>query len=98
MQDATLEKALKALVTEESRKLPPRTHNLIDLARRANVVLSQEQQEFLGKLNNTSVAVRYPDDLSAMVSQYPATVVRDYLKRTREIITWIRQDQRLQPS
>lgn len=36
-----LEKVLKALVTEETRKLPPRTHNLIDLAQRARLILSR---------------------------------------------------------
>ena len=43
-----LEKALKALITEETQQLPPRTHNLIDLAQRAQVALSQAQQEFSG--------------------------------------------------
>jgi HEPN domain-containing protein len=87
---------LKALVTEETQKLPPRTHNLIDLAQRAQVVLSQEQQDFLGKINNTSVVVRYPDDLSAMVSQYPEAIAQDYLERTKDLILWVRQDPRLQ--
>ena len=74
-----------------------RTHNLIDLAQRAQVVLSQAQQDFLGKINNTSVVVRYPDDLSEMVSQYPEAIARDYLARTKELILWVRQDPRLQP-
>ena len=96
MSHMALEKALKALVTEETQKLPPRTHNLIDLAQRAQVGLSQEQQDFLGKLNNTSVVVRYPDDLSEMVSQYPEAIAQDYLERTKELILWVRQDPRLQ--
>jgi len=96
MSHMALEKALKALVTEETQKLPPRTHNLIDLAQRAHVVLSQEQQDFLGKINNTRVVVRYPDDLSAMVSQYPEAIAQDYLERTKELILWVRQDPRLQ--
>ena len=98
MSHMALEKALKALVTEETQKLPPRTHNLIDLAQRAHVVLSQEQEDFLGKLNNTSVVVRYPDDLAAMVSQYPEAIAQDYLERTKELILWVRQDPRLQTS
>ena len=96
MSHMALEKALKALVTEETQKLPPRTHNLIDLAQRAHVVLSQEQQDFLGKLNNTSAFVRYPADLSAMVSQYPEAIAQDYLERAKELILWVRQDPRLQ--
>ena len=96
MSHMALEKALKALVTEETQQLPPRTHNLIDLAQRAQVVLSQEQQDFLGKINTTSVVVRYPDDLSAMVSQYPEAIARDYLERTKELLLWVPQDPRLQ--
>ena len=96
MSHVALEKALKALVTEETQKLPPRTHNLIDLAQRARVVLSQKQQDFRGKINNTSVVVRYPDDLAAMVSQYSEAIVRDYLERAKELILWVRQDPRLQ--
>jgi hypothetical protein len=56
----------------------------------------QEQQDFLGKINNTSVVVWYPDDLSAMVSQYPEAIAQDYLERTQELILWVRQDLRLQ--
>jgi HEPN domain-containing protein len=96
MSHMALEKALKALVTEETQKLPPRTHNLIDLAQRARVVLSQEQQDFLGKITTTSVVVRYPDDLAALVSQYPEAIARDYFERAKELITWVRQDPRLQ--
>ena len=43
------------------------------------------------------VVVRYPDDLSAMVSQYPEAIAQDYLERTKELLLWVRQDPRLQP-
>jgi HEPN domain-containing protein len=98
MTHMALEKTFKALVTEETQRLPPRTHNLIELAQRAQLVLSQEQQDFVGKINNASVVVRYPNDLAAMVSQYPEAVARDYLQSTKELIAWMRQDQRLQTS
>ena len=98
MSHMATEKVLKALVTEETQKLPPRTHNLIDLAQRAQLILSQEQQEFLGKINNASVVIRYPADLSEMVSEYPEPIARDYLKKTKELIAWVRRDPRLQTS
>jgi len=60
------------------------------------VLLSQEQQDFLGRINNTSVVVRYPDDLAAMVSQYPEAIAQEYLERTQEMVAWVRQDPRLQ--
>jgi len=70
MSHMALEKALKALLTAETQKLSPRTHHLIDLAQRAQVVLSQEQQDFLGKINNTSVVVR-TKELILWVGQDP---------------------------
>ena len=93
-----LEKVLKALVTEEAQKLPPRTHNLIDLAQRAKLTLSQEHRDFVGKINDASIVTRYPDDLSKIVSQYPESVAQEYLEKTKEAIAWIRQDPRLQTS
>ncbi len=98
MSHLALEKALKALVTEETQKLPPRTHNLIDLAQRGKLKLSQEQRDFIGKINNASVIVRYPDDISNTVSQYPETISQEYLEKTKELIEWLRQDPRLQGS
>ncbi len=98
MSHMALEKTLKALVTEETQRLPPRTHNLIDLAQRGRPNLSQAQRDFIGQLNNASIGVRYPDDLAQMVTQYPATVARAYVEQTREIIAWLRPDPRLQTS
>src|SRR5712692_6728251 len=77
MSHMALEKMFKALVTEETRMLPPRTHNLVDLA----------QRDFIGKINNASIATRYPADLVQLMAQYSAPVVRDYLEQTQEIIT-----------
>jgi HEPN domain-containing protein len=98
MSHLALEKMLKALVTEETQRLPARTHNLIDLAQQGKLNLSQTQRDFIGKINNASIAVRYPADLTQLMAQYSATVVRDYLEQTQEIITWLRQDPRLQTS
>lgn len=93
-----LEKALKAVVTEETQTLPPRTHNLIDLALRAKLTFSKEDQEFLGKINDASAVTRYPEDLSKIVSDYPEPVAGEYLRRTKEVTAWIRRDARLQRS
>ncbi len=90
-----LEKALKALVTEETGKLPPRTHNLIDLARRAKLTPSEKHRDFIGRLNDVSVVTRYPENLSEVVSQYPESVAREYLDKTKEIVAWLRKDPRL---
>jgi HEPN domain-containing protein len=91
-----LEKVLKAVVSEVTQKLPPRTHDLISLVALAGLSPSQEHTDFIGRLNSASVATRYPDDLSRLVSAYPGPVAREYLEKAREVVAWIRQDPRLQ--
>ena len=48
MSHMALEKALKALVTEETQQLPPRTHNLIHLAQRAQVACRRNSRNSSG--------------------------------------------------
>ena len=93
-----LEKALKALVSEETQQLPPRSHNLIRLAQLGKCALPQEQRDFLGKMNDASVVTRYPEDLPGIVGQYSEPVAREYLQEAKEVIAWIRRDPRLQKS
>jgi HEPN domain-containing protein len=78
--------------------LSQETHNLIDLVQRGRLSLTQAQREFIGKLNNASVVTRYPDDLAQITTQYPESITREYLEKTKELIAWVRQDPRLQPS
>jgi len=93
-----MEKALKAVVSEATQKLPPRTHDLLALVQRASLTPSQEHLLFLSEINDASVVTRYPDDLWELVSQYPEPVAREYLDKAKGVIAWIRQDPRLQRS
>ena len=93
-----LEKGLKALVTEETQKTPPKSHNLIRLAQRANLSLPDDRRDFIGKMNDASIVTRYPEDLPEIVSLYPETVAREYFEKTKEIIAWLRRDPRLKKS
>ncbi len=91
----SIEKILKALIHETSGKLPPKTHDLIYLTKLAEVKLSEDLLNFIGKINNASVATRYPEDLSRLISSYPEGVAREYLDKTKEVLEWIKQDKRL---
>lgn len=85
-----LEKMLKAHVAEVTQSIPPKTHDLIFLVKKSGLNLPQPYLEFIGKINNASVPIRYPEDLQKMVAQYPESVARDYLERTEEVIQWLR--------
>jgi len=91
-----LEKMLKAHVTEQMGTVEPRTHDLIYLVKLSGLSLSQSHLEFVGKINNASTAVRYPDDLARMLHEYPEPVVRGYMQQTEEIVKWLAQHPNLQ--
>jgi len=56
-----LEKLLKALVVKEIKTHAPPIHNLRLLAEKANLSLSDEQLEFIIRVNEYNIKTRYPD-------------------------------------
>jgi len=90
-----LEKALKAVVNEESGQLPPKSHDLLYLAKLGVVEFPGELLDFVGKLNGAHIATRYPEDLQRMLSVFTEEIAAHYLAKTREAVTWLKQDSRL---
>ena len=90
-----IEKMLKAIVCEETNKLPPKTHDLIYLINLTKAKLSEDLLDFIGIINNAGVVTRYPEDLSKLVVNYPKGIAKKYLDKTREVIQCIKQDSRL---
>ncbi len=90
-----IEKVLKAIVCEETNKVPPKTHDLIYLINLGKTKLSGDLLDFVGIINNAGIVTRYPEDLSKLVSSYPKEVTKKYLNRTLEVIKCIKQDSRL---
>ena len=62
-----VEKALKAIVLVETKKFPPKTHELIKLMALAKVDLPSKKIDFIGMLNNVAVVTRYPEDFKLLV-------------------------------
>lgn len=87
-----IEKALKAIVCEETDKVPPKTHDLIYLTGLGKVKLTPDTLDFIGMINNAGIVTRYPEDLSKLVSSYPVDVAKEYLQKTQEVIKCIKQN------
>jgi len=86
----SLEKLLKAAVTEATGQPAPRSHDLISLAKRAGLDLGRDYQRFVGKLNDAGVIARYPEDMRKAMKDYTEDVAGDYLRRTEELAHWLR--------
>lgn len=90
-----IEKLLKAIVAEITNKTPPKTHNRLYLVKLANLFIPQELFDFIAKINNSSVAARYPEDFKILINSYPEEIVREYLENTEKVLKWLRQNEKL---
>lgn len=86
-----VEKTLKALVVERTGKVPPKTHNLIQLIKLGQPSLNDEQTRFVTRLSLAGIVTRYPEELKKALSDYPPSVTRDYLKRAKDVFKCLKQ-------
>jgi len=81
-----LEKILKAHICKETRDLAPKIHNLIDLAKLANLTLTSNQSDVLTEMNSFNIEGLYPDPTQAELANEEAKV---YIKRVDEVFKWL---------
>jgi HEPN domain-containing protein len=86
-----IEKALKGLYSEGSKEVPPKTRSLILLVNKIGKKPSEDIGKFLVQLNDASVATRYPEDFSKMLATYTNALADSILRRTEEVLAWIKQ-------
>jgi HEPN domain-containing protein len=87
----TLEKALKAIITERTGHTPPRTHDLVGLIKLTGLILEQQNIDFVSKLNVASVPSRYPSDLREALTEYSRDRAESYFHQTEGVFTWLKQ-------
>lgn len=87
----SIEKMLKAIVTEITQKISPKSHNLIYLLKLGNVQLPSELFNFIAKINNASIVTRYPEDFSKILKAYPENIAEEYLSKTKEVYKCLKE-------
>jgi HEPN domain-containing protein len=84
-----VEKMLKAHVARVEEAQPPKIHNLITLAQRTRLPISEEMTTFLRRLNAYQMLGRYPDyGGEASLSQPHA---QEILNEAGEVLTWLKK-------
>ena len=83
----SIEKALKACIVEYADIFPPKSHNLIRLAKQAKIELPAELSHFLDSLSKESVHTRYPEDLDSFTKNIAGTC----LLQTEKVLLWLQQ-------
>lgn len=83
-----IEKTIKAHVVKNSGEVAPRSHNLIYLSEKADLVFDNETEIFLGILMKYQLQGRYPD--------YNPTLpdilkVNEYFEKTKTLLQWLKE-------
>jgi len=81
-----IEKVIKAHVVKQSGAIAPRSHNLIYLSEKANLVFTEEDDNFLGTLMKYQLHGRYPDFNPTIPAR---DVVAGYLTKTERLLQWL---------
>jgi HEPN domain-containing protein len=87
----SIEKALKGLFRHKLNQQPPRVHNLIYLLNRIGIKPQEPIGRFIVKLNEASVATRYPEEIRKLQKDFTQNVVKDILVDGRKTLEWIKQ-------
>jgi HEPN domain-containing protein len=90
MSHLSIEKALKGIYQAKLKEIPPRVHHLVYLLNKIGMKPPEIQAKFLIKLNEASVATRYPEALEILKKDYTQSVVKDILLKSKEVLEWIK--------
>lgn len=84
-----IEKTLKALVNLKTKDFPPRVHNLMVLAEKAELECDEVQGRFLSDLNTYYIQSRYPEEISALGSKVNNAMAVELLAQTKVMLAWL---------
>jgi HEPN domain-containing protein len=78
-----LEKTLKAHVCKNTGELASKTHNLVRLAQKASLMLSEDHIDLLAEVNEFNIEGRYPEMLLPPPTRAEADT---YMVRIQEVL------------
>lgn len=84
-----IEKVLKAFYVRDTGEIPPKIHNLVKLAEKTALLLSDEQKQLFAKINDFNIEARYPDQKYEFYKLCTKDFANDYFSRIKEIYQWL---------
>ena len=85
-----IEKLCKSLwIKYNSENVPPRSHNLIHLLSATPIILTDDQNEFLLKLNRFQLEGRYPEYISSLHRICNEQFAKSTIDTTNELRLWL---------
>jgi HEPN domain-containing protein len=83
-----IEKAIKAHVVKASGEVAPRSHNLIYLSEKTDLVFEDETEIFMGILMKYQLQGRYPDYDPVLPD---ILKVNEYFEKTKTLLQWLKE-------
>lgn len=87
-----IEKLLKALVVEVTGAHAPRTHNLLILAERAGLEVSDERRRQLVRFTAYNLETRYPEERLTLRSRYSKEYTVTEISTIQEVGSWLKSE------
>jgi len=87
----SLEKALKGLYVKKINEIPPKLHSLKYFVDKIQLDISDDYLLFIDKIDELSIATRYPEDLKAMITLYTPEQTKKIYEQTKKIQQWLKQ-------
>jgi len=85
-----LEKMLKAFFTRDVKETPPKTHNLVHIAKLTKLNLTREQEEFLIDVSTFNIEARYPDYKKSFYKKCTKEFTESNLNKIKEYYKWLK--------
>lgn len=85
-----VEKMIKAILVKNGNPQVPRTHNLLRLAKAAQIRLNDAQQSSLIRITAFNLETRYPDYKKEFRKKCTQQFTRMELEKIREVAKWLK--------
>ncbi len=87
----SIEKLLKAYYVRKYRKHAPYTHNLFRLAELCEILLNDEQSDWLDKITTFNLNARFDDYKREFYNQCTPDFTRSWIEKIKTVRLWIKQ-------
>ena len=84
-----VEKMLKGVIAKLTQEMPPRIHNLMQLAKRAGLEPDAEQSLLMRELSEYYIQSRYPEEIDPLSSSLGHEIAHQTLQRTERTVEWL---------
>lgn len=89
MGHLVIEKLLKAIYVKKHGEHPPKTHDLLRLAKEAEVQTTEEQMDVLDLATTFNINARYPDYKRSFYKKCTQEFTAANIEKIKELRTWL---------